>query len=369
MDQRDRNWLLSKEIPLSEVFDASGMKRSEYGAAMRLAGKYVAINVTPCKKAGHRIRTRTGKCMVCDIKQYAYSRRYSTAGFVYLAASKQSGLIKVGMSINLENRLNTIRHRKYGGVSDWALVASIEVDAAGKHEAAVQAQLQAYQATGYYFDGDHKQSCHELFECELSTAVKAFRKVGKSDAITFHVDLEGFQSSDAGVVHHLGHGQSLARPDRKKPTDAMFPSEGASVLKPLAARRDQVTLHAQLQGASRPAAVATNKGKTEKAPEPVQVKTSVNKTEEQPIILGLGQRKASAQALTFHAAKPENEEPTKVVAQRANERGYSLLARARYWSRVSGLILSVGVFTLVFALLFVGVVGMASSLVWNELVK
>lgn len=361
MDQRDRNWLLSKEIPLSEVFDASGMKLSEYGAAMRLAGKYVAINVTPCKKAGHRIRTRTGKCMVCDIKQYAYSRRYRTAGFVYLAASRQSGLIKVGMSINLENRLNTIRHRKYGGVSDWTLVASIEVDGAGKHEAAVQAQLQAYQATGYYFDGDHKQSCHELFQCDLSTAVEAFRKVGKSDAITFHVDLEGFQSSEAGVVRHIGHGQSLARPDRKEPTDVVFPSEAVNVAKPLAGRRDQVTVYAHLKGASRPAAIATNKGKTGKVP--VQVKTSVNKTDEQPIIVGLGQRKASAQAkdLTVQAAKSENVGPTKAVAQKANERRHSLLAKARYWSRVSGLTLSVGVFTLVFALVFVGVVGMAMA--------
>ena len=121
MKQDERDWLLSKSIPLSEVFDATGMGRKEYGPAMRAEDKYVAINVTPCKRAGHRIRTRTGKCIACDVTQYAFSKRHRTSGYVYLAVSRQAGIIKVGMAAELSRRIQHLKYRLYGGLMTGSL--------------------------------------------------------------------------------------------------------------------------------------------------------------------------------------------------------------------------------------------------------
>ncbi len=47
-------FLAKHNTPISSVFDASGMGKSDYRAAMKELGKTVAIGVTPCKKATTR---------------------------------------------------------------------------------------------------------------------------------------------------------------------------------------------------------------------------------------------------------------------------------------------------------------------------
>lgn len=269
MNQHDRDWLLSKGIPLSEVFDAAGMGRKEYGAAMRSEEKYVAINVTPCKRAGHRIRTRTGKCMACDVTQYAFSKRHRTSGHVYLAASRKVGILKVGMATDLENRLKNLRHRLYGGTDDWELVASIKEDSAGKLEAAIQSELKAHQTSGFYFDGDHQQSCFELFQCELKIAMEAFEKIGDPEDLRVHVDIIQFEfrvKASRQLNSDYSEGTVI---DRQKSSEAVFQTQ------PIASSVSEGSSSSESRSEVEPD-VTSNKASTESKPHETQAKAAIN---------------------------------------------------------------------------------------------
>lgn len=52
-------------VPLSRVFDASGMRTAEYKQAMRDLGMWVAYGASPCEAEGHTLRSRTGHCVQC----------------------------------------------------------------------------------------------------------------------------------------------------------------------------------------------------------------------------------------------------------------------------------------------------------------
>ena len=56
-------YLQKHKVPLGSVFDATGLGRRNYSAKMKALGKAVAYGVTPCKKAGHTLRSRSGGCI------------------------------------------------------------------------------------------------------------------------------------------------------------------------------------------------------------------------------------------------------------------------------------------------------------------
>ena len=62
-------FLGTQGIPLSQVFDATGMKSSEYKQIMKDIGMVVAIGVTPCDASGHTLRTRhCSELFDCDVE-------------------------------------------------------------------------------------------------------------------------------------------------------------------------------------------------------------------------------------------------------------------------------------------------------------
>ena len=80
-------FLAKHNTPISSVFDASGMGKSDYRAAMKELGKTVAIGVTPCKKGNHTMRTRSGHCIQCNPASIAFQKRHLMDGFVYVAGA------------------------------------------------------------------------------------------------------------------------------------------------------------------------------------------------------------------------------------------------------------------------------------------
>jgi hypothetical protein len=60
LNRGQREFIEAQKIPYSRVFDAAGLKNAEYKIAMKDGDYFVAVNVTPCGKYGHRIRSRHG---------------------------------------------------------------------------------------------------------------------------------------------------------------------------------------------------------------------------------------------------------------------------------------------------------------------
>ena len=159
---------------------------------MRRNDKYIAIGVTPCKRAGHRMRNRYGTCVVCDTAQMAFSKRYKISAHVYIAQPAASSVVKIGMTSDIEKREASLNYREYGGHSDWKILASAYVENAGLIEAEIQGYLIEYQVEGYYFDGPRKQQCLELFGCSLKKALAAFSNT-VGNMVVEHVDLAAWQ--------------------------------------------------------------------------------------------------------------------------------------------------------------------------------
>ena len=169
-------------IPLSRVFDASGMSKREREHAMKELDMLVAIGVSPCSKGGHTMKTRSGHCPQCGTHNLAFLRRHEESGSVYVAVSKSIGLVKVGAAGCPQVRLNTLNQFGYGGASDWKISFSVECNKAGKVEYETQKLLRANQVSRSYLKSGSVVDCLELFDCKPSEAEQAIvvtlRKLG-----------------------------------------------------------------------------------------------------------------------------------------------------------------------------------------------
>lgn len=165
-------------IPLEKFFNAAGMKRAEYSQKMQAKDAIIAYNVTPCQKAGHTIRNRYGKCVVCDPKQVTFNNRAYQPGFVYAAESPSTELIKVGFAKNVEKRHKILNSQKYAGVSDWELFYSNQSTDAGRKEIDLHNLLHRFAANGlFYIKDGQKQLAREVYRCTRDDFFGALNKI------------------------------------------------------------------------------------------------------------------------------------------------------------------------------------------------
>jgi hypothetical protein len=135
-------FLHSQRISLRELFDASGMKKADYQSAMEDTGQHFAYGVTPCVRGGHALRTKAGHCIQCDTSKISYALRNSKNATVYIAGSTDHRIIKVGLTTDRARRLSQINEYKYGGSSDWEMLAWVQSATAGRVEFEAQNRLQ-----------------------------------------------------------------------------------------------------------------------------------------------------------------------------------------------------------------------------------
>lgn len=158
------------KIPLSQVFDATGLRHKQYKTIMHQLGMIVAFGVTPCKKAGHTLRDKNGHCIQCGTHNLSFIRRFDKAGTVYVATSNNGGLTKIGTTQDIEERVNSLNAHEYGGCSDWEIQFSIYCEKAGRVELLAQQELSEYRISGSYEKQGKFVDCHELFDCFVNEA-------------------------------------------------------------------------------------------------------------------------------------------------------------------------------------------------------
>lgn len=102
---RERDFLAAHGVPLNKVFDADGMRARDYQRIMREEEIPFACRTAPCQRGAHRLRTRKGHCIQCDAAKIAFMLRWNDSGTVYVAWSTALGLVKVGLTGDVEARL------------------------------------------------------------------------------------------------------------------------------------------------------------------------------------------------------------------------------------------------------------------------
>lgn len=173
LDADQIEFLKKQGISLSLLFDASGLRKKDLPPLMEEVGAYFEYGREACKVGGHTLRTRAGHCIQCKTSKIAYATRHSATAYVYVATSALTGLLKVGLTSDLSDRIAKIRDYKYGGADDWQLRLSVHTDMAGRIEFTTQDQLSRFRVNATYVRAGREQSCMELFRCELSEAEQA----------------------------------------------------------------------------------------------------------------------------------------------------------------------------------------------------
>lgn len=127
-------FLEQQNISTDQVFDATGLSRTEYSEQMRAGGFRVATGVTRCGYGNHSLRSRAGHCVMCNPANSEFQKRYEISGDLYVFYSPSRRLVKVGVAGDAEERVISANKQAYGGIKDWKLKLSVRVKTLDKQK-------------------------------------------------------------------------------------------------------------------------------------------------------------------------------------------------------------------------------------------
>ncbi len=171
-----RGFFRDQKIPLSLVFNGSGMSKVVRESIMDSLDLKFYYGGTPCQKSGHTLRSKPGHCIQCDTSKIAYQMRSSQSGYVYLAYSRQGSCAKVGSTgTGPKERVGYLASSGYAGYSDWQLMTSKHIPSkAGVVEFHIHELLAEFQRPLSYKKQDITVDSREVFFCSLEKARVAF---------------------------------------------------------------------------------------------------------------------------------------------------------------------------------------------------
>lgn len=154
------------------MFDARDYSQATWFRLIKEAGKTVALG-SPCRKAGHRLRSRKGHCVQCDTKILAFAGRYDPKQYLYVAGSLRARLIKIGVCKDLRQRIRQICAERHGDARDWEVIYAVEIERAGEIEGRVLTRLDCFTIHSQYWKNGSLQKSIELRRCSISQALEA----------------------------------------------------------------------------------------------------------------------------------------------------------------------------------------------------
>lgn len=184
LTKEEKDFLQKYNLSPSDFYDARGESVTVYHDKAKAAGCRFVIN--SCQY-GHRLKDRTGHCIVCRPACITYRKRESDGGVIYVAVSGK--YTKVGMiENNIKDVDKAISKREYrlndeggyGGRSGWTTLKTWHLERnAGKVEREAQCLLKPYYVEKNYIHSGEMHSTKELFDCPIQTAIDAVKKAMK----------------------------------------------------------------------------------------------------------------------------------------------------------------------------------------------
>ena len=178
----EKEFIKRHGISPSDIYDARGEIVKVYHDIAKDQGCGFVI-ANPCPY-GHRLKDRSGHCIVCRPFGIAIRKREGGKGVVYVAVNGK--YTKVGMiENNIKNTAVAISKREYrlndeggyGGRNGWQTVKSWQLEKnAGKVEREAQNLLESYKVEKNYIHSGELHSTKELFECTISVAIDAVKQ-------------------------------------------------------------------------------------------------------------------------------------------------------------------------------------------------
>jgi hypothetical protein len=111
---------------------------------------------------------------VCKPACLAYQNRHSATGYVYIACSPSTGLLKIGTTDDVTQRATTLNYKEaYGGLRDWKVVFSVKVENAGAVERNAIGSLESCKVVRSYLKNGQPQTAQELIAADFGQALVA----------------------------------------------------------------------------------------------------------------------------------------------------------------------------------------------------
>ena len=176
-------FLIHHGFQQDEIYDARLHRVAVWQAKAKEMG-FVLVLGSPCKKAGHRIRTRANHCVQCDTSKIAYVTRHNLPGYVYIAATVNGALFKIGSAIDIEQRERNLRNHCYGGFADWTIVATAKVENRGQTEQNALRGLKDFFLERPYNKDGKEQIAREMMRAPLSKVLMSFSASIRDDKPT-----------------------------------------------------------------------------------------------------------------------------------------------------------------------------------------
>jgi hypothetical protein len=138
---------------------------------------WIAFGTTPCKAAGHRLRTRKGHCVQCNSACLEFLRRYDLDGTVYIAYAASKRLVKIGCADCWQSRQSSLNADGYAGAHDWQMKRIVTCPEAARVELSVHRRLRAFRRQVRYFRFSTSSYvwAQEVFRCSIQAATAALQ--------------------------------------------------------------------------------------------------------------------------------------------------------------------------------------------------
>jgi hypothetical protein len=160
-----------------EVHDGRREGKQTRESNAKNADKVLILTSTPCRAMRHRIRTRAGHCAQCNPASIAFTRKETLDGYVYIAGSLNGRLIKIGETIDVEQRARQLKADAYGGFSDWQILITARVKNRGRTEREISLRIPGKRVFNSYIKDGYERTAIEMIQCSFGNALGPFAEV------------------------------------------------------------------------------------------------------------------------------------------------------------------------------------------------
>lgn len=173
LSTEERTFLRHHDIDASNLFDARSYPVTGWGDEAKKLNIQYGVG-RPCK-LGHRIRARSGHCIVCSTKAIGYLKKETQPGYVYIASSRAGRIHKVGSTVDYRDRQVRLPREATGGFDDWVIIAWFESREAQREERRLQGLLSEYKYAATTQKSTGLVNARELFGPDLRPIFSEFK--------------------------------------------------------------------------------------------------------------------------------------------------------------------------------------------------
>ena len=188
LTKEQKDFIKKHQISEDVLIDANGEAMSEDLKLLMLeTEKVIAYNVSGClDNSAYNFTDIDGVFVEGAIDRIPFALRTYKTGYIYIAGSKKSHLIKVGSSNDVNDRIKTlnINTTKSGNIDDWEVIFQAKTDCLGKVERMFQQKLMDYKSSSQYEKGK-LQNGGELYRCSYHKAKDAMTAVEGEEEFVF----------------------------------------------------------------------------------------------------------------------------------------------------------------------------------------